>query len=360
MGMDTATLDATVNRMVGRGKVLFATDESPVTVRDRVEKAGIEPTPDNIMDYRLVLATADDLRLYGGGAILHPDTLVQRDGEIVRALLERGVALGVKVDLGLKKFDGSDETYTSGLEDGHGGELRRRVAEYKGRGAVFAKWRASLLISASDKFPSSTAIERNANDLAVYARICQEDRTVPIVEPEVRADAKGYDTHTIDECLDATRRVQKAVFKALKKEGVYLPGMVLKPNMITPGVNSRDYKSAKPEIVSRYTVMALAQQHQLAPQISVDAFLSGGQGAEAFSNLNAIRLGADREGLWYLVLTASFGRQFVSKALKLYGGKMENAPSAHEAIGERLKAAAGASIGVLNAWGIAAFKYAEK
>lgn len=68
--------------------------------------------------------------------------------------------------------------YVSGLDD-----LGLRCAQYKKDGCQFAKWRCVLKIKKNT--PSYQAILENANVLARYASICQANRIVPIVEPEV-------------------------------------------------------------------------------------------------------------------------------------------------------------------------------
>lgn len=66
----------------------------------------------------------------------------------------------------------------AGLDD-----LAQRCAQYKKDGCHFAKWRCVLKIGKN--LPSYQSILENANVLARYASICQSQRIVPIVEPEV-------------------------------------------------------------------------------------------------------------------------------------------------------------------------------
>lgn len=62
-------------------------------------------------------------------------------------------------------------------------DLAQRCAQYKKDGCHFAKWRSVLKIGKN--IPSYQSILENANVLARYASICQANRIVPIVEPEV-------------------------------------------------------------------------------------------------------------------------------------------------------------------------------
>ena len=87
--------------------------------------------------------------------------------------------------------------------------LRDRLAEYRGLGARFAKWRAVIRIG--DGLPSAACISANAHALARYAALCQEQGLVPIVEPEVLMDG----AHDIERCEQVTGSVLHAVFNAL-------------------------------------------------------------------------------------------------------------------------------------------------
>jgi len=69
-------------------------------------------------------------------------------------------------------------------------DLAQRCAQYKKDGCHFAKWRSVLKIGKN--IPSYQAILENANVLARYASICQANRIVPIVEPEVCTYLKLY------------------------------------------------------------------------------------------------------------------------------------------------------------------------
>lgn len=70
--------------------------------------------------------------------------------------------------------------------------------EYYDAGARFAKWRAVLKIGITE--PSELATQLNAQGLARYAIICQENGLVSIVEPEVLTDGD----HSIEKCAAVT------------------------------------------------------------------------------------------------------------------------------------------------------------
>ena len=117
------------------------------------------------------------------------------------------------------------EKITEGLDG-----LRDRLAEYSQMGARFAKWRA--VIAVGEDIPSRGCIEANAQALARYAALCQEAGLVPVVEPEVLMDGG----HSLERCREVTEEVLRTVFNQLYTQGVMLEGMLLKPNMVLPGL----------------------------------------------------------------------------------------------------------------------------
>ncbi|XP_015686689.1 fructose-bisphosphate aldolase C, partial [Protobothrops mucrosquamatus] len=127
--------------------------------------------------------------------------------------------------------------------------LAERCAQYKKDGADFAKWRCVLKIS--ENTPSSLAILENANVLARYASICQQNGIVPIVEPEILPDGE----HDLKRCQYVTEKVLAAVYKALSDHHIYLEGTLLKPNMVTPGHACPN--KYNPEEIAMATVTAL-------------------------------------------------------------------------------------------------------
>jgi len=186
----------------------------------------------------------------------------------------------------------------------------------------------------SDKFPSNLAVLSNADSLAKYALICQRNGLVPIVEPEVLAEGN----HDIEKCAEISRAVYSEVFNALCKHGVLLEGILLKPNMITSGMNSE--KKVKSEVVAEKTVETLART--VPPAVPGIMFLSGGQSEEESSlNLNAINLASKYIKPW--TLSFSYGRALQSSSLKAWGGK--NIKEGHAALLKRAAANANASLG---------------
>src|SRR3989338_1424613 len=164
--MNLKALNETAKAMVDGHKGLLAADESTGTIKKRFESVGVEGTENDRRDYRALLFSAKGLGHYISGAILYDETIRQKakDGTSLVALLNRaGVLPGIKVDSGAKPLAGSpDETVTEGLDG-----LAKRVEEYVGLGARFAKWRAVIKIG--QHIPTPYAIDVNAHALARYA-----------------------------------------------------------------------------------------------------------------------------------------------------------------------------------------------
>lgn len=204
-------------------------------------------------------------------------------------------------------------------------DLGARCAQYKKDGCDFAKWRCVLKIGKNT--PSYQAILENANVLARYASVCQSQRIVPIVEPEILPDGD----HDLERCQKVTETVLAAVYKALSDHHVFLEGTLLKPNMVTAGQSCAKKPSAQE--IAMATVLALRRTVPAAvPGVT---FLSGGQSEEEASvNLNAIN---QVPLLRPWALTFSYGRALQASVLRAWGGKKENVKAAQDELVKRAK-----------------------
>jgi fructose-bisphosphate aldolase, class I len=330
-----ASLNAIARKLVAKGTGILAADESEGTIAKRFALIGLPVTLETRRDYReMLFRSKEAMTKYISGVILTEETLKQeaRDGTPFREILaEADVIPGIKVDRGAFPMPGAkDEKITEGLDG-----LRQRLAHYAELGAGFAKWRGVIAITSYA--PSRNGIRANAHVLARYAIHCQEAGIVPVVEPEVLADGEPGD-HSIERCEEVTGETLEAVFKELRLAGVDLSGMLLKPNMVTPGLRSRDRVSV--EEVARRTVDTLRKFVPAAvPGI---AFLSGGQSdEEATAHLSAMNQIPDLP--W--ALTFSYGRALQTAALVAWNGEDKNVPTAQAAFTHRARMNALAALG---------------
>lgn len=314
------------NAIVAPGKGILAADESTGSMGKRLGPIGVENTEENRRRYRELLFTADDVCAENiSGVIMFHETFYQKtkDGTpFTKVLQNKGIIPGIKVDKGIVPLPGTDDECTTQGLDG----LSERCAQYKKDGAQFAKWRCVLKIGQYN--PSTLAMLENANVLARYAVICQQNGLVPIVEPEVLPDG----THDLYTARQATQDVLAFTYKALADHHVYLEGTLLKPNMVTAGQSCTTKYT--PEQIAEATVTTLARR--VPPAVPGITFLSGGQSEEdATKNLNAINSHPGRKP-W--ALTFSYGRALQASVLKAWQGKDDNVKAGQKELMIRAKA----------------------
>jgi len=328
-------LRATAAAMVKPGKGLLACDESTGTVGTRLEAIGLENNEENRMTWRNLLFTTEGIGEYISGAILFEETLFQNDPAgkpFVDVLQGNGIIPGIKVDTGLKPLLGGykGENWCSGLDS-----LNERCEKYYSQGARFAKWRTALKIDVASGCPTDLAIDVASQDLARYARICQENGLVPIVEPEILIDGD----HDLATTARIQERVLTTVYMKLQDNGVLLEGSLLKPSMTVPGVECAD--KSDPATIAKMTVQTL--DRSLPPAMPGVTFLSGGISEEDSSiYLNEINK-LDRKGAF--ALTFSYSRALQSSCIKIWGGKEENYKKAQDQLKARAQANSEASKG---------------
>ncbi len=321
--MNASLLTETAKALVADNKGLLAMDESVPTCNKRFAALGIPQTEETRRAYRELIVTTPGLGESVHGAILCDETIRQtkKDGTpFVKALTDAGIIAGIKVDEGAKPMAGHPgEMMTSGLDG-----LRERLEEYSGMGARFAKWRA--VITLGEGIPSRGCIEANAQALALYAALCQETGLVPVVEPEVLMDGP----HTMKQCSDATAEVLRMVFDELNTQGILLEGMILKPNMVLPGLAC--HRQEEVDEAADATVLCLLRAVPAAvPGI---AFLSGGQPPEkASARLNAMNVRFKNKLPW--ALTFSFSRAILQPALDIWRGEEAHRSAAQYALYHR-------------------------
>jgi fructose-bisphosphate aldolase class I len=348
--MNLQNLTGTAKALVADDKGLLAMDESNPTCNKRFAKLDIPQTVEARRAYRELIVTTPGLGECISGAILYDETIRQqkKDGTpFLKVLTDAGIIPGIKVDTGAKDLAAHPgEKITEGLDG-----LRDRLKEYLQMGARFAKWRAVIAIG--DGIPSRSCIQANAHALARYATLCQEVGLVPIVEPEVLMDGG----HTLERCGEVTEDVLRTVFHQLNSQRVMLEGMILKPNMVLPGlscplqeevkevaigeqqyqVRLTDRKQDELEDVQEVadaTVRCLLRAVPAAvPGI---AFLSGGQSAElASARLNAMNVRFKLRLPWALAF--SFARAIQQPALEIWQGKEAHVSAAQQALVHRAR-----------------------
>ena len=310
-------------KIISQGKGILAADESTGTMTKRLDAVNVPSTPENRLLFRETLLSSESMKDCIGGVILYDETIKQITSNkktIPELISSSGAVPGIKVDTGAKVLANSkNEKITEGLDG-----LRDRLKIYYKLGARFTKWRGVYNIS--DKYPSKLAIHSNAHALARYAALVQEIGMVPIVEPEVLMDGD----HSSEDCFKVTSEVLKKCYDELILNKVDLKGTILKPNMILPGVNSKEKIESKK--IAELTLKCL--EESVPSEVTGVAFLSGGQTErEAAKNLNEINK-LNKTGF---TMTYSYGRALQQSALKFWSKNIKDITGTQNTFNHRAK-----------------------
>ena len=310
-------------KIISQGKGILAADESTGTMTKRLNSVKVTSTPENRLLFRETLLSSESMKDCIGGVILYDETIKQiasNKKTIPELISSSGAVPGIKVDTGAKVLANSkNEKITEGLDD-----LRERLKIYYKLGARFTKWRGVYIIS--DEFPSKLAIHANAHALARYAALVQESGMVPIVEPEVLMDGD----HNSEDCFRKTSEVLKRCYDELILNKVDLKGTILKPNMILPGIDSKEKIECKK--IAELTLKCL--EDSVPSEVPGIAFLSGGQTEkEATENLNEI----NKLNKTNFTMTYSYGRALQQSALKFWSKNIKDISGTQNIFNHRAK-----------------------
>ena len=136
--------------------------------------------------------------------------------------------------------------------------------------------------------------------------------------------------HTLERCFEVTEEVLRTVFNQLYTQRVMLEGMILKPNMVLPGLTCPRQEPV--DEVADATVKCLLRAAPAA--VPGVAFLSGGQSAElASARLNAMNARFRSRLPWAFAF--SFSRAIQQPALEIWRGQEAHVSAAQQALYHR-------------------------
>ncbi len=299
-------------------------------------------------DFRRLTLTSAALPYTVGGVILYDEAVKYVDANghnlVMDYVIGRGVGVVHKTDRGLDDdadspipSEGIDREKVSKPEALGQANLNKILGVFPN--SVATKFRITVSIDEKTGLPTEANILKIVDQLAQHAYETQKAGRVPTVEPEILINGP----HSIDVSYQVALRVYKAMFDALRRRGVYLPGVILKPSMVISG-NKAENRAGFEEVAKK-TIQALMAS--VPAELGAILFLSGGQSTEeALGNLNAIAKEAKAQNApWRLAY--SFSRAFKSPAVKLWAGKAENIPAAQKVFNQTLYRGQAASLGVL-------------
>ena len=205
--------------------VIVAADESPSTMKSRLEAIGLTDSFERRSEWRRLIAEAPIAEAGAAGIILHPEMLEVT--EVIEALKKQGIIIIVKIDGGLVNFGDKGEQTTKYADN-----LAELLLEWKQAGAAATKFRSVFKIS--DTTPSDGLIAANAKVQAKLAKMSQEAGLVPMIEPEVLRNGE----HTLSQDKEVTAKILDEVFSEVSKTGLKYETTILKPNRVTQGEDS--------------------------------------------------------------------------------------------------------------------------
>jgi fructose-bisphosphate aldolase class I len=138
--------------------------------------------------------------------------------------------------------------------------------------------------------------------------------------------------HSLERCFEVTEEVLRTVFNQLYTQRVMLEGMILKPNMVLPGLTCPRQETV--DAVADATVKCLLRAVPAAvPGIT---FLSGGQSSElASARLNAMNARFKSRLPWALAF--SFARAIQQPAMEIWRGEEAHVLAAQQALYHRAR-----------------------
>lgn len=256
---------------------------------------------------------------------MNKESLYHKDEEgnnVVNKLLKNKILVGVKVDEGLLPVYNKnklEEYITNGLLN-----LHNKCFEYKKLGIKFVKWRCVFRIH-DDILPSNLLIDKNLKDLCKFSSICHEYDIVPMIEPEILMDGN----HSIYKTLNIQKKIFKDLFILLKKYKINLNYIIIKTNMVCPGIENKN--KINEDDIGNLTVKLLKES--IPSKVKLIAFLSGGLSEEDCSSfLHNIKKKIKKKRK----ITFSFGRGLQNSCLKLWKGENKNTKISQKKLLERL------------------------
>jgi len=327
-------LRATAAKLVAPGKGLLACDEPPNVLPQRMKQCWTSLEECDAAwrcGYRELMFTTPGLSRYVSGVILNEETVDQtmQGVSATKLLSSLDIVPGVKLDGGFAPMPGDPTQWrTAGLD-----ALDAKCKKAKAAGCAFAKWRAPLKVDFTE-----AAVAAEADALACYAKICQDNGLVPIVEPDVVMDG----AHGIVASARATKTALVRTFAAMDARGVDVRGSVIKTNMVRPGAAHAAAEDV--DLVGAATVRVFADA--LPASLPGVVFLSGGM-SEAFATnaLAAINRDPGRAACPF-PLSFSYGRALQQSCRDAWQGKAANKELAQTALLDRARRNSEATKGI--------------
>lgn len=249
----------------------------------------------------------------------------------IRFLQEKRIEPGARLDLGLETFGNFGEQSSKWIP-----RAFEQASEFKNKGITFVEIRSVYKITSDT--PTDELLKENANFQAFMANAAISSGLIAIVKPEILTSGE----YGIETAEKVSLKILASTIGELKSENVDLTKVLISPNMVMSGIDSKERPTALE--IARTTVRVLIKT--IPHQIPGIVFSDGNQTPmEATFRLEHMNRMFGHVLPWQL--SFSFGEALQSEALKIYAGKPENLEKAQDAFLKRVRLASLARQGII-------------
>lgn len=293
-------------------KGILSFDQSNDELASVFTREGIVASEETRRAFREIIFSAENFERYVSGVTLSEDGLKDAHpsfGLFSEFLNSKKILTGVEVGTG-----GVDSEIVSSLSG--------RLSDFHSRGVSFAEWRMSTAVTGA---PATQEIKEKLRTRIEFAKMCQSENIVPVIETDVVMDG----AHTAAEAEDVITETLSLLSDLLESSGLDLKGLMVKTAMAVSG--SESVLRAEAREVAERTVRAITAS--LPKTLGGVVFLSGNQTPEEGArNLNWIA----RLEPFSWPIAFSYTNALLLPALTAWKGSDDNRMAAQLAIIERL------------------------
>ncbi|MBY0539131.1 fructose-bisphosphate aldolase [Patescibacteria group bacterium] len=296
-------------------KGILSFDQSNEELSASFIREGIASSEETRRAFRELVFTTENFEHYVSGVTLSEEGLTDAHpsfGLFSEYLISKKILVGVEVGNAQ-----SDSEIVSALP--------ARLAQFRSREVSFAEWRMSVSVLSS---PASQETKEQLRARIEFAKMCQSETIVPVIETDVLMDG----THSAAQAEDTITETLSLLSDLLESSGLDLKGVVVKTAMAVSGTTQSARADAR-EVAER-TVRAVTVS--LPKELGGVVFLSGSQTPEeSAKNLNWIA----RMEPFSWPIAFSYTNALLLPALSRWKGLEENRAEAQSALIERLSLA---------------------
>jgi fructose-bisphosphate aldolase class I len=302
-------------------KGILSFDQSNDELATSFIREGISVSEETRRAFREIVFTSESFERYVSGVTLSEDGLNDSHpsfGLFSEYLISKKILVGVEVG-----NTSADSEIVSSLPG--------RLSHFRSKGISFAEWSMGVSVTGT---PASQETKDKLRARIEFAKMCQSENIVPVIETDVAMDG----AHTAAEAEDVITETLSLLSDLLEAGGLDLKGVIVKTAMAVSG--SSNSSRADPREVAERTVRAITAG--LPKTLGGVVFLSGSQTPEeADKNLNWIA----RLEPFSWPIAFSYTNALLLPVLSAWKGVEDNRAAAQSALIERLSLTQSADTG---------------